>query len=196
MSRLPVRRPSPALVISTLALFVALGGTGYAAIALPSGSVGTKQLKNGAVTEAKVKAHSLGGTAIDSSRLGKVPSAATADTATSATSARFALAATNAVNAVNATKATSAPIANVTYVAQTTPVPAGPTSVRVTANCPSATTVIGGGATVNDEVFGLVNDSFPGGKTSWVADVYDGNTSGSINATVTAICAPAAATAP
>lgn len=47
-------RPSPALVISLIALFVALGGTSYAAIKLPANSVGTKQLKNGAVTSAKL----------------------------------------------------------------------------------------------------------------------------------------------
>ncbi len=49
-------RPSPALLISLIALFVALGGTSYAAItALPANSVGTPQLKNGAVTPAKLK---------------------------------------------------------------------------------------------------------------------------------------------
>jgi hypothetical protein len=53
------RHLSPALVVSCLALLVALGGTGYAAIALPPGSVGTKQLKNGAVTASKVKLRSL-----------------------------------------------------------------------------------------------------------------------------------------
>jgi len=45
-------------VAATLALFVALGGTSYAAFSLPAGSVGTKQLKNGAVTRAKL-AHGL-----------------------------------------------------------------------------------------------------------------------------------------
>ena len=58
MSR--VRRcPSPAMVVACLALAVALGGTGYAAVALPANSVGTKQLKNGAVVAAKVKPRSL-----------------------------------------------------------------------------------------------------------------------------------------
>jgi hypothetical protein len=45
--------------VAYLALFVALGGTGYAAIKLPANSVGTKQLKKNAVTSAKVKNHSL-----------------------------------------------------------------------------------------------------------------------------------------
>jgi hypothetical protein len=53
------RRPSPAVVVACLALAVALGGTGYSAIVLPANSVGTKQLRNGAVVAAKVKPHSL-----------------------------------------------------------------------------------------------------------------------------------------
>ncbi|HZD87802.1 MAG TPA: hypothetical protein VE088_07335 [Gaiellaceae bacterium] len=52
--RLP-RKPSPALVISLIALFVALGGTSYAALRLPKNSVGTKQLRNGAVTGKKIR---------------------------------------------------------------------------------------------------------------------------------------------
>jgi len=46
-------------LVGYLALFVALGGTSYAAVSLPKNSVGTQQLKNGAVTGSKVKAHSL-----------------------------------------------------------------------------------------------------------------------------------------
>jgi hypothetical protein len=52
-------RLSPALVISIVALVVALGGTGYAALRLPDASVGTNQLKDGAVTARKVHAHTL-----------------------------------------------------------------------------------------------------------------------------------------
>src|SRR5581483_739201 len=51
--------PRPSTVIACIALAVALGGTGYAAIALPAGSVGTAQLKNGAVVSSKVKDGSL-----------------------------------------------------------------------------------------------------------------------------------------
>ncbi len=46
-------------VIATLALFLALGGSSYAALKLPGGSVGTKQLKRNAVTSPKVKPGSL-----------------------------------------------------------------------------------------------------------------------------------------
>ena len=58
--RIPLRRPSPALVISCVALTLALGGTSYATVqALPKNSVGTTQLKNSAVISAKVKDRSL-----------------------------------------------------------------------------------------------------------------------------------------
>jgi hypothetical protein len=45
--------------VALLALFVALGGTSYAAMQLPRNSVGAKQLKRNAVTSAKVKNGSL-----------------------------------------------------------------------------------------------------------------------------------------
>jgi hypothetical protein len=59
VQRLRPHRPSPALVIALLALFVALGGTGYAALKLPKNSVGNKQLRKNAVTSAKIKNGSL-----------------------------------------------------------------------------------------------------------------------------------------
>lgn len=48
------RNLSYANVAATLALFVALGGGAYAAIKLPANSVGTKQIKNKAVTLGKI----------------------------------------------------------------------------------------------------------------------------------------------
>jgi len=69
-----LRRPSPAIFVASLALVVALGGTGYAAVVLPAGSVGTKQLQNGAVVAAKVKAHSL---VAANFKQGQIPAGAT-----------------------------------------------------------------------------------------------------------------------
>ncbi|MGA8744726.1 MAG: hypothetical protein WB507_02545 [Solirubrobacterales bacterium] len=60
-------------VMVTILAFIVLGGVAYAAGALPKDSVGTKQLKNGAVTAAKVKEGSLTGAQIASSTLGTVP---------------------------------------------------------------------------------------------------------------------------
>lgn len=45
--------------VAYLALFVALGGTSYAAIKLPRNSVGTAQLRRGAVTNKKLAAGSI-----------------------------------------------------------------------------------------------------------------------------------------
>jgi hypothetical protein len=52
MNRFRLRRPSAALVVSIIALVMAMAGTGYA---VSKNSVGTKQLKNGAVTTKKIK---------------------------------------------------------------------------------------------------------------------------------------------
>lgn len=49
------RRPSAAIVISSAALFMSLGGVGYAAISVPDNSVGTAQLKKNAVTNSKIR---------------------------------------------------------------------------------------------------------------------------------------------
>jgi hypothetical protein len=50
MNRSPRRLPSPALVISLVALFVSLGGVSYAVT-----QIGTNQIKNGAVTGKKIR---------------------------------------------------------------------------------------------------------------------------------------------
>ena len=46
-------------VTATLALFIALGGSSYAALKLPRDSVGSAQIRNGAVASAEVKDRSL-----------------------------------------------------------------------------------------------------------------------------------------
>jgi hypothetical protein len=100
MTRLRAKRPSPALVISILALFVALGGSAYAA-----SKIGTKQIKNNAITAAKIKNNAVTGAKIkngaitgakvDLSSLGTVPSATNAGHAGSAGSADTATTAAN-----------------------------------------------------------------------------------------------------
>ena len=53
--KISLRRPSPALVISCVALSVALGGTGYATVLqVPRNSVGPAQLRTAAVTNPKI----------------------------------------------------------------------------------------------------------------------------------------------
>jgi len=54
--RIANRRPSPAIVVSVIALFVALGGTLYAAVTklLPKNSVGSSQVINGSLQKADI----------------------------------------------------------------------------------------------------------------------------------------------
>ena len=62
MNRLTRHRPSPAMVVACLALLVALGGTSVAAVqALAPNSVGTTQLRAGAVTTPKIKTRNVTG---------------------------------------------------------------------------------------------------------------------------------------
>ena len=49
------RRPTASLAISVVALFVALGGSGYAALSMPPNSVGTRQLRNSSVSNPKIR---------------------------------------------------------------------------------------------------------------------------------------------
>jgi hypothetical protein len=58
MRKLRLKAPSPGLIVASVALFAALGGTSYAALA--NGSVGTNQLRNKAVTNAKLGPQSVG----------------------------------------------------------------------------------------------------------------------------------------
>ena len=61
-----MKKPSAATVIATLALFVALGGTSYAAVALAPNSVGSAQIKPGGVQASDIKDGAVDGDAIKS----------------------------------------------------------------------------------------------------------------------------------
>ncbi|MGH2872171.1 MAG: hypothetical protein ACRDL5_06875 [Solirubrobacteraceae bacterium] len=63
------RRPSPAIAISSVALFLSLGGASYAAITVPRNSVGTAQLQNTAVTFRKIRPGSVGIVRADTQQL-------------------------------------------------------------------------------------------------------------------------------
>jgi hypothetical protein len=58
--RLFSRRPSAALIVASAALFLSLGGVGYAAISLPRNSVGTNQIRNDAVHGSKINVLAVG----------------------------------------------------------------------------------------------------------------------------------------
>jgi hypothetical protein len=93
--------------MSSIAVFLVLGGATAFAAGLAKNSVGSKQLKKNAVTSAKIKSNSVttpklangavtagkiangavSGSKVETSSLGKVPSAANADNATNAANA-------------------------------------------------------------------------------------------------------------
>lgn len=94
---LRVLKPSPAMAVALLALFVALGGSGYAAVKingkdirdrsvagkkLKNRTVTAKQIKRGTLTGAQVKRGSLTGRQIREGSLGAVPKAAVAEALT------------------------------------------------------------------------------------------------------------------
>jgi hypothetical protein len=63
------RRPTASMVISLIALFVALGGASYAAVSLPKNSVGTAQIRNNAVNYKKIATHTIGLQRIDATKV-------------------------------------------------------------------------------------------------------------------------------
>lgn len=103
MSKLRARKPGASMIVALIALFVAMGGTSYAAVTLGKNTVGSKQLKknavttskikNGAVTGSKIKKNAvtdskikngtITGNKIKLSSLGTVPSANSANSANS-----------------------------------------------------------------------------------------------------------------
>lgn len=178
------RLPSPAMVVACIALAVALGGTSYAAIRLPANSVGTPQLKPGAVTAVKVRGNSLTGTQINERRLAEVPSAQFADRA------QVADLATNAETADSAVAATRAPVARLEYQSTAVALPADIVTLG-TANCPSGLNAISGGVHLPDPFHGNIADTFPFGKTAWAVHAYS---TVAQTMTVWVVCAPAAST--
>jgi hypothetical protein len=120
MVELRGRRPSPALVISITALFIALGGSAWAAHRIGSreikaGAVTAAKIKgeavtaaklaNGAVTGPKIAPSSVGGRQVEEASLATVPDADHAATATRAESAARADRASTAANADTASSA-------------------------------------------------------------------------------------------
>jgi hypothetical protein len=147
-------------VIACLALFVALGGSVYAA-----GKISGKQIKPNSlpgnrikpktVTANRIKPNSLGGKQINEEALTGVSAAALADVQYQAATARLA---------------------------------SNGRPTTVTANCAPGSYAIGGGATVSNDERGYVNDSGPSPlRTGWTATGF-GWYSGGAEMTVTAVC--------
>ncbi len=150
-STITIRRPSASLVVAMLALFVALGGTGYAAATLSG-----KAIQKHSIPGNRLRFNTLTGKQIKESKLGPVPvaqraltaeTAATATTATSATTATTADSATTAQNALQLQgHDAGAFMANSVRVALREVTVATGSANAVTASCAGNEKGIGGGA--------------------------------------------------
>jgi hypothetical protein len=210
--------PRPSTVLALVALAVALGGTGYAATLLPAGSVGTAQLKNGAVISSKVKNGSL--RAADFAP-GQLPAGAQGpqgpagsagpqgpagpagsqgpkgDSGASGSQGPQGLKGDTGASGSQGPQGPSGGISSLTYVAQDFgPFPAH-AQYSGEAACGSNLHVVGGGVLTHGQYAEqAVNRSYPSngdgshneGTTGWVAAV-DNLSSSTLGFTVYAICA-------
>ncbi len=140
-------------VIACLALFIALGGTVYAA-----GKISGKQIKASSLPGNRIKPRTIAGNRIKTKTL-----AARQIKKHSLTG--------NEINQKTLTGISAAALSNVQYQVTTVPIARNSSDgTTATVGCPPDTHVIGGGATVSDDEHTSINDSGPGPQqTGWTA---------------------------
>jgi Collagen triple helix repeat (20 copies) len=147
--------------VGLLALFLALSGTAYAAT-LPSNIVGTRQLKNSAVTSAKVKNRSLLSRDFKAGQLPRGRQGATGPTGprgrTGATGSRGPQGPQGPQGVAGRNGATNVTVRNSTSVA----IAAGATQ-SATAECAAGERAVGGGGVATSDNATLT-DSLPTGS--------------------------------
>jgi hypothetical protein len=173
---------TPANVIASMALFVALGGTGWAAQVIGNNSVGTPQLKSNAVTAPKlassaVTAAKLASGAVTKSKIGKGAVTTDAISRGAVTADRIAA---GVVGGVSASKVSTVNSAAVT-------VPANNDGTVVAATCASGQKAIGGGW--NSGLYGFpISEGPTADGTGWTVSFATGFQQPA-TVTTTAICA-------
>jgi hypothetical protein len=183
--RFRIRRPSPALVVACVALLVALGGTGYAAVALPRNSVGTPQLKDGAVTSLKVRNGSLVLADVAAGERAKLRGPAGAPGPAGAKGDRGDA-------GVKGDRGDRGEPGVSRYTIVSTTRSSTSSSMGIQVNCPAGTRPLGGGGGTSTPAAGVtVRNSFPvGGATPGWLVVADAKTPGAgWSYTVEAVCA-------
>jgi len=148
-------------VIACLALFIALGGTVYAA-----GKISGKQVKKSSLPGNRIKPKTVPANRIKPNSLsGKQ------------------------INEKTLTGISAASLASVQYQATTVQFPSDGRFATATANCPAGSYAIGGGATLSNSERGNINENGPSPlRTGWTASGYAWYGSG-VAMTVTAVCA-------
>lgn len=192
------RHLSAANVLSCMALFIALGGTAYAAVKLKPNQVKAVNIAKQAVTNAKLKTQAvtsgkiknggvvnadLGAGAVTSSKIAKeaVTNGALAKKAVTEAKLGAESVGTGKIDneAITSAKISSAVwkqlIKNITYVTETS-ANNSDEEKSVTASCPSGKEAIGGGARINSpaSVNAVTSGSYPAvasnnARTGWIA---------------------------
>ena len=154
------RHLTPSLVISLMALFVALGGASYAAVKIPKNSVGNTQLRKDAVTSAKVKDRSLLATDF---KTGQLPRGATG--ATGATGAAGA----SGVTAANGTSGSALGITltGTPQEVMSTTVSSGPAGRMVVTGSFRMYNQASAGGNPSGSACAVTIDGAPAGQTTW-----------------------------
>jgi hypothetical protein len=133
-------------LVAYIALFLALGGTAYAGVTIGRDSVGTAQLKTGAVTAAKLHRHAVTAAGLAANSVGA--SALKAGSVTGAKIASHSLTASAfAPGTLPATPA--APVLRTSIASAGSGPPSSPTTVgessTIQAVCPTGEQAVGGG---------------------------------------------------
>lgn len=158
-------------IVACLALFIALGGTVYAA-----GKISGKQIKVGSLPGNRIKPRTVGANRIK------------AKTLTGRQIKKHSLTGRE-IDQGTLTGISAAALANVQYQVTTVPLAGNSRDgTTATVGCPPNTNAIGGGATVSDDERAFVNDSGPSPvQTGWTATGFlRFGSSGTM--TVTAVC--------
>ncbi len=157
-------------VVACLALFIALGGSVYAA-----GKINGKQIKKSSVPGNRIKPKTIPPNRIK-------PESLTGNQvkANSLTSAQ--------INEKTLTEVSAAALADVRFETTTMTLPDWGKRGTATANCPAGSYAIGGGATLSNPDNASVTESGPSPlRTGWTASASGWSNQG-ITMTVTAVC--------
>lgn len=147
-------------VVACLALFIALGGSVYAA-----GKISGKQIKRSSLPGNRIKPKTIPANRIKPNSLSG-----------------------RQVNEETLTGVSAASLADVQYQTTSLQLPRNGRFATATANCPSGAYAIGGGATLSNSERGIINEDGPSPlRTGWMASGYSWYGPG-LTMTVTAVC--------
>lgn len=179
-------------VVACLALFVALGGSVYAAGKISGTQIKPKsipgnRLKAKTLTAKQVKPHSLTGAQIQAGSL--TGAQIGAGSLTGAQIKSGSLTGTQ-IDTSTLSNVTASKVSSIQYATATVALTGSEAGNAGTATCPVGTNVTGGGAAVNNEEEDFVNDSGPNSsRNGWTATGFGPP---GTSMTVTAICTAAA----